>query len=224
MGKGIKLTITMGIFALFGCIQFGCEQASVKKAEVVTVKQGEEKEVPAKPIEEVKAPSPVKKEETASRPKDKRTIQQIISAATGEKIGADNTGDLYHGGLTATYTEPEELLPGEGKFGKLFGFLPIIRWYDPDHYYTPNMNVSGEFKQEECIMCHTVQTPGIVAQWKKSKHATTEKGVVGCDKCHGGTRCGRAIPCAPRTFEVACTDSRHTGAGRPAIGRGSKGF
>ncbi len=47
------------------------------------------------------------------------------------------------------------------------------------------MNVSGEFKHEECVMCHTVQTPGIVAQWKKSKHASTEKGVVGCDKCHG---------------------------------------
>lgn len=60
-----------------------------------------------------------------------------------------------------------------------------MRWYDPDHYYTPNMNVSGEFKHEECVMCHTVQTPGIVAQWKKSKHASTEKGVVGCDKCHG---------------------------------------
>lgn len=189
MSKGIKFIISMSILTLFGCIQFGCEQAAVKKAEVVTIKQGEEKEISAKPKEEVRtetpAPGPAKKEVTASHPKDKRTIQQIISEITGEKIGSDNSGDLYHGGLTATYTGPEETLPGEGKFGKLFGFLPIIRWYDPDHYYTPNMNVSGEFKHEECIMCHTVQTPGIVAQWKKSKHASTEKGVVGCDKCHG---------------------------------------
>ncbi|BBO15736.1 hydroxylamine oxidoreductase-like protein [Candidatus Brocadia pituitae] len=198
MSKGIKFTISLGMLALFGCIQLGCEQAAVKKAEVTTIKQGEEKEVSAKPVKEIpqeasapetqkdaKALCSVKKEELASRPKDKRTVQQIISELTGEKMGADNSGDLYHAGLTASYTPPEEVLPGEGKFGKLFGFLPLMRWYDPDHYYTPNMNVSGEFKHEECVMCHTVQTPGIVAQWKKSKHASTEKGVVGCDKCHG---------------------------------------
>ncbi|MEK6738703.1 MAG: multiheme c-type cytochrome, partial [Planctomycetota bacterium] len=127
----------------------------------------------------------VKKDEVIFRSKDKRTIQQIISELTKEKIGPDNSGDLYHGGLTATYTQPEEVFPGEGKFGKLFNFLPIIRWYDPDHYYTPITSVAGEFKHEECVMCHTVQTPGIVAQWRKSKHATTEKGVVGCNKCHG---------------------------------------
>lgn len=124
-------------------------------------------------------------EETASHPKDKRSIQQIISDNTGEGIAPDDSGKLFTAGLTATYTGPAKLLPGEGKFGKLFGFLPVIRWYDPEHYYTPNMTVSGEFKHEECIMCHTVQTPGIVAQWKKSKHATVEGEIVGCDKCHG---------------------------------------
>lgn len=189
MGKGIKLAISVSVLALFGCFQLGCEQAAVKKAEVVSARQGEEKseaEVSVSEIQkETKAPCPVKKEELASHPKDKRTIQQIVSEITGEKIGPDSSGDLYHGGLTATYTEPEDMLPGEGKFEKLFKFLPLIRWYDPDHYYTPNMNVAGEFKHDECIMCHTVQTPGIVAQWKKSKHASTEKGIVGCDKCHG---------------------------------------
>ncbi|HLE86505.1 MAG TPA: multiheme c-type cytochrome, partial [Candidatus Brocadiaceae bacterium] len=182
MGKGIKFTVAMGILALFGCIQLGCEQPGVKK-EAAASPQAEEKAVAAKQPE-ASAPE-VQKEETASHPTDKRAIQQIISDITGGKIGADNSGDLYSGGLTATYTSPEETMPGEGKFGKLFKFLPLIRWYDPDHYYTPNMNVSGEFKHEECIMCHTVQTPGIVAQWKKSKHASTEKGIVGCDKCHG---------------------------------------
>ncbi|MEK6558892.1 MAG: multiheme c-type cytochrome, partial [Planctomycetota bacterium] len=200
MSKGTKFTISVGIFALLGCCQFGCEQPAVKKTEVSAVpqQQTEEKTVVAKQeevraetstteaLKETKSCCAVKKEETASHPKDKRAIQQIISALTGEKIGPDNSGDLYSGGLTATYTSPENALPGEGKFGKLFKFLPIIKWYDPDHYYTPSMVVSGEFKHEECLMCHTVQTPGIVAQWKKSKHAVaTDKGVVGCDKCHG---------------------------------------
>ena len=179
MSRGIKFTVAMGIVVLFGCFQLGCEQPSVKKTEAAASPQVEEKTVAAKQPEssgseaqkETKSCCTVKKEETASHPKDKRTIQQIISEMTGEKIGPDNSGDLYPGGLTATYTRPEEVFPGEGKFGKLFNFLPLIRWYDPDHYYTPNMNVSGEFKHEECVMCHTVQTPGIVAQWKKSKHA-----------------------------------------------------
>ena len=198
MNVGLRFTISVGIFALLGCCLLGCEQPGVKKTEAPAVsQQAEEKAVVAKQ-EEVKAETSTteaqkeaksccaaKKEETASHPTDKRTIQQIISDLTGAKIGPDNSGDLYSGGLTATYTRPEEVFPGEGKFGKLFNFLPLIRWYDPDHYYTSNMNVSGEFKHEECVMCHTVQTPGIVAQWKKSKHASTEKGVVGCDKCHG---------------------------------------
>mgnify|MGYP003389939122 FL=1 len=172
MSKGLKLTISVGMFALFGCIQLGCEQASIKKNEVVTVKPGEEKTKPVASAPEIqkeaKAPCPVKEEEITSHPKDKRTIQQIISEMTGEKMGADNSGDLYHGGLTASYTAPEELLPGEGKFGKLFKFLPLMRWYDPDHYYTPSMNVSGEFKHDQCVMSHMVQTPGIEKKKKKS--------------------------------------------------------
>ena len=191
MGSYIKGAYTVGFFALFGFTFLGCEQTSVKKE--VSVPKQEAQIKPAveepKPVEakvESASGSPVKIEESWSHPKDKRTIQEIISELTSEKTGPDNLGDLYHAGLTATYTGPEETVPGEGKFGKLFRFLPLIRWYDPDHYYTPNMNVSGEFKHDECVMCHTVQTPGIVAQWKKSKHAVaTEKGVVGCDKCHG---------------------------------------
>ncbi|MDN3510269.1 MAG: multiheme c-type cytochrome [Candidatus Jettenia sp. CY-1] len=162
-------------------------QESVVAQPKEEVKKEEVKQETPAPAEhkESHAGCPLKQEEMASHPKDTRTIQEIISQITGEKIGPDDSGDLYHNGLTATYTGPKEVFPGEGKFGKLFSFLPIIRWYDPDHYYTPNMAVSGEFKHEECVMCHTVQTPGIVAQWKKSKHASTEKGVVGCDKCHG---------------------------------------
>src|SRR3990170_4163120 len=136
-----------------------------KKKEATSSPQIEERAVVKQP--EAKSCCAAKKEETASHPTDKRTIQEIISEMTGGKIGPDNSGDLYSGGLTATYTSPEETMPGEGKFGKLFKFLPLIRWYDPDHYYTPNLNVSGEFKHEECVMCHTVQTPGIVAQQKR---------------------------------------------------------
>lgn len=159
-----------------------------EKKEIVKQEKAEEKAetaAPAVPEKKEEKACPVSKKDAAdTHPKDTRTIQQIISELTGGKIGPDNSGDVYPGGLTATYTPPEELLPGEGKFGKLFNFLPIMRWYDPDHYFTPNQAIAGEFSHEECLMCHTVQTPGIVAQWKKSKHAAAQQ-VVGCDKCHG---------------------------------------
>jgi hydroxylamine dehydrogenase len=166
MCRGIKFIISVMILTMFVCIQLGCEQASVRNTTVAAEQKPiavEERDVkqeasPSESKKEEKACCTVKKDETSYHPKDKRTIQQIISQLTGEKIGPDDSGDLYHSGLTATYTGPEELLPGEGKFGKLFHFLPVIRWYDPDHYYTPNMAISGEFKHEECIMCHTIQT------------------------------------------------------------------
>lgn len=156
-----------------------------EKKEIVKQEKPEEKAEPPASEKQEEKHAPVVKEDVAdTHPKDARTIQQIISELTGEKIGPDNSGDVYHLGLTATYTPPKELLPGEGKFGKLFSFLPLMRWYDPDHYYTPNQAIGGEFTHGECLMCHTIQTPGIVAQWKKSKHAAVEQ-VVGCDKCHG---------------------------------------
>ncbi|MFB3814335.1 MAG: multiheme c-type cytochrome [Terriglobales bacterium] len=33
-----------------------------------------------------------------------------------------------------------------------------------------------------CVDCHTRRTPGIVTDWKQSKHST---GGIGCDTCHG---------------------------------------
>lgn len=141
-------------------------------------------EVPIKGIEEAQAPAPAK----VTVP-----TQQFFSKLRNEPIESDDSGKIFGGGgLTATYTGPEEVFPAEGKYGKVFSFLPLIRWYDPDHYfntdqYHPSTSVEGEFKSDECILCHTVQTPGIVAQWKRSAHAFPPEGkeVVGCDKCHG---------------------------------------
>ncbi len=110
----------------------------------------------------------------------------------GEPAGKDAGGEVYIWGLTATYTGPDELLPGEGKFKKLFKFLPSIRWYDPAHYFQPREIIEGQFAGPECVLCHTVQTPGIVKDWKRSKHSKPGKTksmkteqIVACDACHG---------------------------------------
>src|SRR3989304_2386164 len=56
----------------------------------------------------------------------------------GEKVGPDDSGDVYNaGGLAGYYTGPKELFPGKGKLGELYRFLPVIRWYDPAYYFNP---------------------------------------------------------------------------------------
>ena len=122
------------------------------------------------------------------------SFQEAASKIYNQKVGPDDSGDVYHMGLTAEYTGPETLLPGEGKYGKLFNYLPVMRWYDPEHYYESTQKVEGEFTKEQCILCHMINTPGIVAQWKKSKHATSWKMIVGCDACHGSNHMQLHMP------------------------------
>ncbi len=118
------------------------------------------------------------------------TFQEEMAKLMGQKAGPDNTGDVRHmGGLTGYYTGPKELFPGKGKYGALYNFLPLIRWYDPDYYYNsdkfhPGSSIEGLYKGEQCILCHEVENPGIVALWRRSKHASPGIGkeVVGCEK------------------------------------------
>lgn len=121
------------------------------------------------------------------------TFQDVASSIYGQAVGRDDSGENYVFGLTAKYTGPEDRMPGEGKFKNIFYFLPVTaRWYDPAHYYESTQEVEGVFKTEECVLCHTVQTPRIVVDWKMSRHSKAGKTdamekeiIVGCDKCHG---------------------------------------
>ena len=129
------------------------------------------------------------------------SIQERASKIFGEEVGDDDSGEVYSWGLTAKYTGPKELFPGEGKFKNIFKFLPAIRWYDPAHYYEPDSAVEGQFEGQECVLCHQVQTPGIVKDWKRSGHskpgktASMEKEeVVTCNKCHGNDHTKLRMP------------------------------
>ena len=121
------------------------------------------------------------------------TFQDVASSIFGQAVGPDDNGENYVFGLTAKYTGPDEVLPGEGKFKNIFYFLPVTAmYYDPAHYYVSTQKVEGVFKTEECVLCHTIQTPRIVVDWKLSKHSKggktsdmQEEKVVGCDSCHG---------------------------------------
>ena len=45
--------------------------------------------------------------------------------------------------------------------------------------------IKGTFQLEQCIGCHSVMTPGIVRDYKKSAHSRAEPSPTGCDTCHG---------------------------------------
>lgn len=127
------------------------------------------------------------------------TFQDVASQVFGQAVGPDNDGTLYVFGLTAKYTAPQ-YVDGRGPYKSFLRFLPSIRWYDPEHYWTNGSQNEGVFKNEECVLCHSVQTPTIVKDWKKSAHGNLEirrglgikgkdgkpvEGAVGCDVCHG---------------------------------------
>jgi hypothetical protein len=50
----------------------------------------------------------------------------------------------------------------------------------PAHKAAPALSSESQ----KCLVCHTQKTPGIVAQWRSSKHA---REAVGCWECHSAT-------------------------------------
>ena len=130
------------------------------------------------------------------------TFQDVASSIYGQAVGDDDDGTMYVFGLTARYTGPDRTMPGEGKFKNIFNYLPVTAmYYNPDDYYVSTQKVEGEFKNEECVLCHSIQTPRIVVDWKESKHSKGGKTstmdaeqVVGCDACHGNNHMELIMP------------------------------
>lgn len=83
----------------------------------------------------------------------------------------------------------KENAPGQGLYGDDWTPDPIHEYWDPGTYHQPETEaVEGTFSGAECIECHDGITPGIVRDWRDSRHAnpTTGKPPVTCDACHGG--------------------------------------
>jgi hydroxylamine dehydrogenase len=52
---------------------------------------------------------------------------------------------------------------------------------NPNYVKLKNFKPNPAVTNEQCLMCHKAQDPGIVADWQHSKHA---KAGVGCVECH----------------------------------------
>ena len=62
------------------------------------------------------------------------------------------------------------------------GSLLVVAWIEGGRRrFVDHPDVITTSSSKDCVSCHTAQSPGIVGQWKESKHATTG---VGCYDCH----------------------------------------
>ncbi len=64
---------------------------------------------------------------------------------------------------------------------------PMQQYWDPENFYNANSKIKAVFSGDQCIQCHQSITPGIVRDWRESRHSAPTNGeeVVRCPACHG---------------------------------------
>ena len=77
---------------------------------------------------------------------------------------------------------------GNGLYGNQWRPDPVHEYWDPKTFHRPETEMGeGIFSGDECVECHEGLTPGIVKDWRSSRHADLGPGKepVMCDACHG---------------------------------------
>ncbi len=96
--------------------------------------------------------------------------------------------------------------PGAGLYSRHWSPDPVQGYWDPARFYQPPHSVQGVFDGDQCIECHQGVTPGIVEDWRQSRHARAAP-AVDCSDCHGRDHEQLHLP----TPEVcgACHEQQH---------------
>ncbi len=95
---------------------------------------------------------------------------------------------------------------GTGLYSRHWSPDPVQGYWDPVNFYQSSKAVAGVFEPQLCIQCHEGITPGIVADWRTSRHAQGDEPVF-CNDCHGSDHQELQLP----TPEVCgnCHDKQH---------------
>jgi hydroxylamine dehydrogenase len=64
---------------------------------------------------------------------------------------------------------------GKGKYGQYWQPVSFSKYFDPHTFYKPPQAVKEVASRQECVKCHTDESPGWVVAWKKSTHANLDK-------------------------------------------------
>ena len=86
---------------------------------------------------------------------------------------------------------------GRGLYGGDWTPNPVHEYWDPGAYHQPETEiVEGRFTGTECVECHQGVTPGIVQDWRTSRHAAPGDGKasVTCAACHGDDHQALRLP------------------------------
>ncbi|HEX9625885.1 MAG TPA: multiheme c-type cytochrome [Acidiferrobacterales bacterium] len=86
--------------------------------------------------------------------------------------------------------------PGAGLYSRAWTPDPVHAYWDPDRFYESVRTLPGEFQGEECVACHQAVTPGIVNDWRASRHADPgpDRDPVYCSACHGANHQALRMP------------------------------
>ncbi len=76
---------------------------------------------------------------------------------------------------------------GAGLYSRSWQPEAVFAYWNPEDFYVSVDSVIGEFSGEQCIDCHQGVTPGIVNDWRKSRHSkpADDQNAVYCSDCHG---------------------------------------
>jgi len=73
---------------------------------------------------------------------------------------------------------------GVGLYSRYWSPDPVQGYWDPANFYQSPNSVQGVFEGALCVQCHEGITPGIVTDWRASRHAQADE-IVYCSSCHG---------------------------------------
>ena len=79
-----------------------------------------------------------------------------------------------HEALTKRFVDPGRGA-GKGQYGQYWEPIPMSKYFDPMSFYKPPTSVKEIATREQCVKCHTDESPGWVAMWKRSTHANLDK-------------------------------------------------
>ena len=76
--------------------------------------------------------------------------------------------------MTKRYKDPAQGA-GRGTLAKYWEPVPYSMYMDPASFYKPPTSMKEVADRQECVKCHTDESPVWVNAWKKSTHANLDK-------------------------------------------------
>lgn len=90
------------------------------------------------------------------------------------KLDRSATPKALHEALVKRYKDPAEGA-GRGTHAKYWEPIPFSQYLDPASFYKPPTAVKDIATRQDCVKCHSDESPGWVSAWRKSAHANLDK-------------------------------------------------